>query len=537
VLTSLLLAIGTGLCVLSAQAQQTAPHEPVEAEIVTAPVDVDGTVLFHVRGVSSLPAEERARRIHDQIIAAAGDRRVAPEAVRIIEGDAAHRIQAGDRVIMAVLDADAKMEQVDRHALAMAHLYRIQQAIANYRAERTTARLRGDVLRILAALLILAATVVLLGWFWRWIDRVLVARLRARIQTVQFHSFEVIRAEQIWDAVRGTIVALRAVVVLAAVLICLGYVLAQLPWTRSLSSSMAEFALAPLTRIGHGIVTNIPNVVFLAVLFVVFRLVLRVVKLFFSGIEEGAVTFTGFQPEWAQPTYKIVRVAIIAFGFILAYPYIPGSDSAAFQGVSLFVGLLFSLGSSSVISNIIAGYAMIYRRAFKIGDRIKVGNNVGEVMETRLQVTHLRSLKNEEIIIPNSQILSAEVLNYSSLAANGGVILHTEVGIGYDVSWRQVEAMLIEAAHRTQDLGTDPRPYVLEKQLGDFAVVYELNVHCTNIRMMGKLYASLHRHVLDVFNEHGVQIMTPAYEGDPEAPKVVSRGDPQPPPAGRFDTH
>jgi small-conductance mechanosensitive channel len=164
---------------------------------------------------------------------------------------------------------------------------------------------------------------------------------------------------------------------------------------------------------------------------------------------------------------------------------------------------------------------MTYRRAFRIGDRIKVGNVAGEVIEMRLQVTHLRSPKNEELIIPNSQILNGEVLNYSSLAQSRGLILHTEVGIGYETPWRQVEAMLLLAAERTDGLSRQPSPFVLEKALGDFAVTYELNVYADNATAMPLLYAALHRNILDVFNEYGVQIMTPAYEGDPAEPKVV----------------
>jgi small-conductance mechanosensitive channel len=164
---------------------------------------------------------------------------------------------------------------------------------------------------------------------------------------------------------------------------------------------------------------------------------------------------------------------------------------------------------------------MTYRRAFKVGDRVKIGDSIGDVITTRLQVTHLRSVKNEEIVIPNSQILNGEVLNYSSLARDRGLLLHTEVGIGYDTPWRHVQAMLLEAAGRTPGLGSRPAPFVLVKRLGDFAVVYELNVPCGEVQAMNILYTALHQQVLDVFNEHGVQIMTPAYEGDPPEPKIV----------------
>ena len=260
-------------------------------------------------------------------------------------------------------------------------------------------------------------------------------------------------------------------------------------------------------------------------LFIVVRLVLRFGRFFFDALGRGTVRLRNFDPEWAEPTYKIVRLAVVAFALIVAYPYIPGSDTAAFRGVSVFVGIVFSLGSSTAISNMIAGYLMTYRRALKVGDRVKIGNAIGDVIDMRLQVTHLRSFKNEEIIIPNSQILTSEVLNYSSLAQTHGLILHTEVGIGYETPWRQVEAMLLTAADRTEGLANEPSPFVRQKRLGDFAVTYELNVYCHDAKAMGQLYTELHRNILDVFNEYGVQIMTPAYESDPAMPKVVPRKD------------
>jgi small-conductance mechanosensitive channel len=265
--------------------------------------------------------------------------------------------------------------------------------------------------------------------------------------------------------------------------------------------------------------------VFLVVLFFIVRLALKLIHIFFDAVEHSTITFAGFEPEWARPTYNIVRTGVIAFGIIVAYPHIPGSESDAFKGVSLFIGILFSLGASSTIANLYAGYTMIYRRAFKIGDRIKVGDTVGDVVDTRLLVTHLRTVKNEVITLPNSQILSGEIVNYSALARTEGLILHTEVGIGYGTPWQQVEAMLLLAARRTPGLHSEPPPFVLEKALGDFAVTYELNVYCSNVPAMARLYADLHRKILDVFNEYGVQIMTPAYEGDPETPKIVPPRD------------
>jgi small-conductance mechanosensitive channel len=520
-LLALALAVGLGDLVNA----QEPGRVPEEAEIVTAPVELDGSVLFRVRGTSSLPATTRARMIMDRLRPVAANPAIPVESLRTAETAGLTHILAGDALIMAVVDADASLEQIRRSELATINMRVLQQAITAYRTARSPGAIRSGVIRALAATLMLAALIVALLWFWRWVDRFLTRRLQARIHTVGIQSFELMRAEQIWSGVKSVIFIARTIVFVSVALAFLGYVLAQFPWTRGLSQNMTGFALAPLDVMGRGLVANIPSVVFLAVLFFVVRVALRLLRLFFDSVGRGVVTLHGFYPEWAEPTYKIVRIGVVAFALIVAYPYIPGSNTAAFQGVSLFLGLVFSLGSSSAISNIIAGYMMTYRRALKVGDRVRIGDVFGDVIEMRLQVTHLRSIKNEEIIIPNSQILAGTVLNYSSLAPAHGLILHTEVGIGYETPWRQVEAMLIAAAERTSGLSTEARPFVLEKQLGDFAVTYELNAYCTNPQAMAKIYAELHRNILDVFNEYGVQIMTPAYEGDPAAPKVVARQD------------
>jgi small-conductance mechanosensitive channel len=218
-----------------------------------------------------------------------------------------------------------------------------------------------------------------------------------------------------------------------------------------------------------------------------------------------------------------VRVAAIAFALVMAYPLVPGSDSVAFKGLSIVAGVVLSFGSTSTIANIFAGYMIAYRRAFRVGDRVKIGEVQGDIMKVRLQVTHLHTTKNEEITIPNSVILSSPVVNYSRPAEKGELILHTEVGIRYETPWRQVEAMLIEAARRTPGLEHDPPPRVLLLKLGDFAVTYSILAHTRHARQMPRLYADLHRNILDLFNEYGVQIMTPAYEGDPEVLKVVPK--------------
>jgi small-conductance mechanosensitive channel len=279
----------------------------------------------------------------------------------------------------------------------------------------------------------------------------------------------------------------------------------------------------PFGEFGIALINFIPNLAFLVVIFFIIKYLLKLIKLLFLGLGQGSITISGFDPDWASTTYKIIRVFLIAFAVIIAYPYIPGSDSEAFKGVSLFLGILFSLGSTSVIGNLIAGYTMTYRKTFKIGNIVEIENYVGQVVEIKLFVTRIRTIKNEEIIIPNSIVLNSKVINYSTFAPEKGLILHTTVGIGYETSWRLVETMLLLAAERTEGVLKDPQPFVLQKSLGDFAVTYEINVYIQDPVNRIKTYTALHQNIQDVFNENNVQIMTPAYEGDPEQPKVVPK--------------
>ncbi len=504
--------------------QNKAAEDHPDAVIQTAPVEIDGRVLFRVRGVSSLPAEKRADAIAGRVEELARDPAVESGSVRTIEADGYSNIMAGERRVMAVFEADARIEDVARKTIAAVYGERIGRAIEDYRRDRTPDALLGHALDSAGATLLLAAVVALAVWLSRLAHRVIEERFRSRIRGMNIQSFEIVRAERIWAGLRAALTLLRILTIFIATFIYLDFVLRGFPWTRGIAQRLAEFFIRPLKVMGEAFLSDIPDLIFLVVLALVVRFLLRLLRLFFDAVGRGSVSFGSFEPEWATPTYKILRFAVVAFALVVAYPYIPGSGSDAFKGVSLFLGVVVSLGSSSAIANIIAGYMITYRRAFRIGDRVQIGEVVGDVTEMRLQVTHLRTLKNEEVTIPNSAILNGQVVNYSSLAAKQGLILHTTVGIGYETPWRQVEAMLLMAAERTAGLLKEPAPFVLHKALGDFCVTYEINAYCNDAKSMGPLYTDLHRNILDLFNEYGVQIMTPAYEGDPEQPKLVPKG-------------
>jgi small-conductance mechanosensitive channel len=502
---------------------QPATPLTIEDEVPRAPVEVDGNVLFEVRGVSTFSAEDRAAAIAERIRALARDSAFQPDSLRRVPDDIGVRIVGGAVTVMTVADADARLENVTPQELAAFQVRSIQQAIEEFRRARTPKRLVPAALEAIGVLAGAALAVALLLFLMRRLRGLLERRLQRRLEAIRIQSFELVRLERLHRALRAAPRAVTALGIAVIAILALQIVLGLFPWTRHIARRLAGWIVAPLETMAAGVAAKIPDLIFLAVLFLVIRFVLRVLRLFFDAIGRKDVVFAEFDPEWAEPTFKLVRLAVIAFAVVVAYPYIPGSNTAAFKGVSLFLGIVFSLGSSSAISNIIAGYTMTYRRAFRIGDRVRIGGVTGDVSRIRLQVTHLTTPKNEEVIVPNSTILNSEVVNYSSFARSKGLILHTKVGIGYETPWRQVEAMLRLAAERTPGLLREPSPFILLTDLGDFAVVYELNVHCEEPRDMFPIRSALHRNILDVFNEYGVQIMTPAYEGDPERPKVVPK--------------
>ncbi len=517
-----LLAFAT--CLLSAPSLLAQiPADPSDVHL--APVVVDGEVLLQVRGLSAIPAEHRAKVVRDRLLAVADNPEIDPESGTAVPAGDNVEIRFGVDRVITLYPFDAALEGVPLDILARATLMRMKKTISDYRAARAPARLlRSTVIllgiTILAALLI-GACLSLLGWFGRRVEE----RTKGHIERLEKASHRVIHGGQVWSLIGGLVRATRLIAIVAIVMIWLSTALGLYPWTRPLAASIFHLVINPLQQLGSGFVKSIPDIAFLVVLAIVVRFILRAVKTLFLRVERGWVRLENFDREWAMPTYRIIRVLIIAFAVVVAYPYIPGSESDAFKGVGIFMGVVLSIGSTSFIANMIAGYSLTYRAAYREGDRVKIGEHTGEVIEIRALGTRLRSMKNEEINIPNSIVLASAVVNYSTFQRTEGLILHTEVGIGYDTPWRQVEALLKMAAARTEGLQDEPEPYVLQRSLGDFAVIYELNAYCRNSGAINATYSRLHGNIQDVFNEYGVQIMSPAYECDPEQPKLVRRED------------
>ena len=493
--------------------------------ILSAPVIVNGEVLFYLAGITSFPAKERAKMIARRIEALAEDAEFDSGMLRVEKGEDRYEIykRTGGKLLMVIIQEDAALEGASLDIIADIFKEKIVNVITAYRYDRQPDVLRANIYSALLRTFGLAITLILFNWLFNKLDTRLEKRVKYGIQKLEAKSLRIIQAEQIWRVFRVGLRLLRILIVLLIAWVFLNFVLGLFPWTRHFSSTAFDHIVKPLEKMGLAVIGYIPSLIFLILLYYATRYVLKLIYQYFAAIQRGRIKLDSFDADWSLPTYRIVRLVVILLAVVLAYPYIPGSDSQAFKGISIIFGVLFSLGSTSVISNVIAGYTMTYRRAFRVGDRVKIGDTIGDVLEMRVLVTHVRSLKNEEVVIPNSTILNSEVINYSTLAGEQGLILHTTVGIGYEVPWRQVEAMLLEAADRTEGVAKDPKPFVLQTALADFAVNYELNAYCKDEKRATVLYSELHRNIQDIFNEYEVSIMTPAYEADTPEPKVVPK--------------
>lgn len=509
----------------AAFAQDTpAPLEQALAEessgVFSAPVTIDGEVLFQLRGFSALPADERAAKVEERIIAVA-ESPAKKITVTTEPSEFGIAILVNGRTLTSATSADAELEAIEIELLAAAHAEAIERAIAAYRASRS------DEARVDSAL-------VAAGWTGGFLFLTLIfRRMRKRLsggveQLVTGRFAQMGEATQ--SVVRGKAIGRLAgfavnlalwIFYLFVFYYYLSLVLLSFAETRSVAQALLDYVTQPLIDILLGFVAYLPNLITLLIIAIVTRFLVRALRLFMDNIEAGTFAWEGFEPHWLAPTFMILRVVIILIATVFAFPYIPGSDSRAFQGLTILAGLMLSLGSNTVVSNMMAGLFVIYRRSTNLGDRIQVGDQLGDVVEIKLMETLIKSTKNEMISIPNAQLLNSEVVNFSRKIDGTGLMAHTTVGIGYEEPKEKVEAMLIEAASRTDRLKKTPEPFVLLTALGDFAISYQINAFTTRGARLPLILSDLHRNIVDVFNENGVQIMTPSYEADPVDPKVA----------------
>ena len=495
------------------QGQET----PLETLGEVFPVMLDNQELFTIRqGIGSFSAQERAKSITARIEKIADDDALSPEdlTIKIDPEDKNPSIILGDTVIATITSKDAKLHAVSQDVLAERALAKIKAAIVRYRQERQPDNLLKDAVLTVSATL----STVLIFWTMIFISLRVFPQIQRLITSlvpgVVFQNFEIISSQTIGIFSLRVLQFIRTLIILTILYFYLTFVLRLFPWTRKFGDGFLQYFFSALEVISQEIAKYLPNIFIILLIIFITHYLLRAIKPFFTGLERENLVINGFYPDWAKPTYNLLSLLIIALAIVIAFPYLPGFNSPAFQGVSVFLGVLFSLGSTSAIANVVGGIILIYTRSFQLGDKISIGDVIGDVIEKGLLVTRIRTPANRIITIPNSSLLNTNVINFSvsQREFEQPLILQTTVTLGYDLPWRKVHATLKEAALATEFIVSEPAPFVLQTSLDDFYVSYQLNAYTDHPSKMVYIYSELHQNIQDKCNEVGIEIMSPHYK-------------------------
>ena len=493
-------------------AQQKARIDSLRQFTPGVPVVVEGDTLFYLYtkrgGYTPL---QRAEMI-DAAITQLGRRfTLHPDSVYIESSDIVSDLMYGNKVIASFTDQDGLWEGRSREQLAADKRIVVVKKLKELKEEHSFWQLGK---RILYFVLVLVGQYLLFR-LTTWLFRKLKVRIQklkdTKLKPISIQDYELLDTQRQVNLLIFLSNLLRYVLVFLQLLITVPLLFVIFPQTKGLADTIFSYIWNPVKDILVGIVDYIPNLFTIFIIWYAIKYLVRFVHYLSREIEAGRLKFGGFYPDWAMPTFHIIRFLLYAFMIAMIYPYLPGSRSGVFQGISVFVGLIVSLGSSTVIGNIIAGLVITYTRPFKLGDRIQLNDTTGNVIEKTPLVTRIRTPKNEVVTIPNSFIMSSHTVNYSSSAREYGLIIHSEVTIGYDAPWRQVHQLLIEAALNTPGVIDDPRPFVLETSLSDWYPVYQINAYIREADKLAQIYSDLHQNIQDRFNEAGVEIMSPHY--------------------------
>ena len=469
------------------------------------------TLYFIYTKIGASTAEDRAKGVSRKIQELYEDDYLVLDSLKWVKTENTADILYRDKIVASISESDALWEDQSYENLAANRLDLIKGSITQAQIDNSFVKIS---IRILLVIVVIALTWLALRLVSKGKERLILLIERKEsiwFKDLSYKDYTFLSVAQQLQGI-GIFVKLFQWLIYAILFyVALPIIFSIFPFSRNWANTLFQLIWSPFKSLILSVWDYLPNLFSILVIYFVMRYVIRFVKYIFSEIEEEKLKINGFHADWSMPTYSIVRFLLYAFMFVLIFPYLPGSDSNIFKGVSVFIGVLFSLGSSSAIANMVAGLVITYMRPFKIGDRIKIGDVAGDVLEKTLLVTRLRTIKNEIITIPNSAVLNGNTTNYTSASKELGLIIHSSVTIGYDVPWNKVHAALNEAAGRTEFLLKEPKPFVLQTSLEDFYVAYQINAYTREAQKQALIYSNLHQNIQDVFNEQGIEILSPHY--------------------------
>ena len=386
----------------------------------------------------------------------------------------------------------------------------LQDILLSWLGESRNALLITNVILVVFTILMYWLLYIIVFWVFKKLSQ-RVLKEDSQVQPFRIQKQEILSAGEVAAIINRTLMAISWILRLWIIFAFINTLLGLFEWTRSVSVGIASFIARILGGIWTSFVDYLPDFFTAVVIIVVAHLIIKLIKLVFEGVASKRIKVPGFYPEWSSISFSLLRLLIIAMTIVVVFPYLPGSDSPAFQGVTIFFGVLLSLGSTSAVANVVSGIVITFTRAFRIGDYVRISDTEGKIIERTAFVTRIRTPKNVEVSIPNATIMSGKVINYSTQAKKSGITLHTGVTIGYDVPWPRVQELLLAAAVATEFIEEEPAPFVLQTSLDDNYVAYELNAYTQRADRRPRIYSDLHANILDAFHSAGVEITSPHY--------------------------
>ncbi len=472
---------------------------------------LNDTIFSLYARLGSFTPRERAKNLSERIEILYDDDFMNPDSLYIANTDNYRDIMYQDKILMSVTETDAIWNDTTIDELAQDYMQRIQQSIKNARTENSLGRLLLRIGWTALTLVILVLMIIGVNKLFRFLTKYTQENKKQWFKNLKYRDYTFVSTEQEVRIINSLFNLLRWATIIIMLIIVIPIIFSIFPFTRGWADMLFGMILKPIRKMFTSIWHYMPNLFTILIIYFVFKYLIRLIHYFFREIESGKLKINGFHQDWALPTFSIIRVLLYAFAFIMIFPYLPGSDSPVFQGVSVFLGLLISLGSSSAIANMVAGLVITYMRPFVIGDRIKINDISGDVIEKTVLVTRLKTVTNEEITIPNSAILTGNTINYSRFAKDPGLIIHTIATFGYEVPWQKVHEMLIEAALRCKEVLRKPEPFVLQTELNDFYVSYKIHAYVNDAKHQVIVFSQLHGHIQDVCSENGIELLSPQY--------------------------
>lgn len=471
-------------------------------------IDEDTLFVLYSRYGGILP-EIRVERARQEIMTQGRRLTFFTDSIYVYESDFTSDVMAGNHLILSITDIDALWQEKPRQELANHYASLIEEKIREIHEDYG---LRQKLLGLLMVVIIIVLQwlfIKLTNWLYRrWKFRLTRLVMRRALPLV-IKDYEVLNKHRQGALFLMLYRLLRIGLIVVQLLITIPVLFSLFPETKSLTITVLGYIWDPTTDIFWGVIGYLPKFFKILVIIICFRYLVKGLHYLSNEIASGRLRINGFYPDWAVPTYHILRVLCYSFMFVMIWPLLPNSNSEVFQGVSVFLGVIVSLGSTSIIGNLMAGLVMTYMRPFHQGDFIRFGEVEGFVLEKTALVTRIRTRKNEIITIPNSNLMSAQTSNFTFAAHNYGIIVHTKVTIGYDMKHEVIENLLLDAARATKHIEKKPLPFVRVTKLDDFYVEYEINAYTKHSEWLSDIYSQLHQNILDHFHSAGVEIMSP----------------------------